>query len=243
MKANTFPSFVPFILKVTGGVLILLYLMDIITLLFGAKFQEYGWILEFTTRLIDRGFIPLLGIASLFTGFWLEGEGDDQANPRSKGLKLTALLLSSLLGLLFLLLVPWHVSTTQVARDEELKRIGDRVKQVETQLNAQVQQQLDGQLAALEQAVKSGQLPAEQSQQAKKQLEQLKKLKSDPKALEAQVGPARTKKLEEVRAEQQKAENQIKDNALKSGLRIGLGGLLLAISYAAIGWTGLRRML
>ena len=243
MKARTFSPLAPFILKVVGGLTLLLYLMDIITLLIGAKFQEYSWILDFTTRTVDRGFIPLFGIALLFAGFWLEGNGDDSPATGSKELKLTTLLLASLLGLFFLALVPLHVSTTQVAQKEELERINDRVKQVESQLNAQVQQQLDAQLGAIEQAISTGQLPEEQLKQAKAQQEKLKKLKADPKALEAEIAPQRDKELEKIREDQRKAEGQIKENALKSGLRIGLGGILLAISSAAIGWTGLRRIL
>ncbi|HIK17264.1 MAG TPA: hypothetical protein IGS53_18515 [Leptolyngbyaceae cyanobacterium M33_DOE_097] len=243
MKANTFPSLAPFILKVAGGVTLLLYLMDLISLLLGARFQEYAWILEFTTRAVDRGFIPLIGIALLFTGFWLEGNGDEGATNNFKGVKLAVFLIASLLGLFFLGLVPLHVSTTQVAQTEELNRIGDRVKQVEAQLNNQVQQQLNAQLGALDQAIASGQLPAEQLKQAKAQQAKLKKFQSDPKALEAEIAPERDKKLGEIRGEQQKAESQVRQNALRSGLRIGLGSLLLAASYAAVGWTGLRRML
>jgi hypothetical protein len=247
MKSRNLTFTASVILKVTGIVLILLYLLDCATLLFSAKFQESAWMLEFTSRVVDRGFIPMMGLGFLFAGFAFEGDtAASEAGDGSKGLKLTALLIACALALGFLLVIPLHVSTTSTAKETELKRIADEAIRSEAQISAQVQQvsvQLDAQLAGLEQAIKSGQVPEAQLAQAKQQMDQLKKLKADPKALEAKIAPERDKKLSEIRDSRQKAETQIQENALRSGMRVGLGGALLAISYAIIGWTGLRRML
>jgi len=95
----------------------------------------------------------------------------------------------------------------------------------------------------LDQAIKSGQVKGDQLAQAERQQEQLQKLKADPKALEAQVAPDRDRALTQIRNRKQELESQARESALRSGMRIGLNGLLLAIAYATIGWVGLRQML
>ncbi len=49
-------------------------------------------------------------------------------------------------------------------------------------------------------------------------------------------------RLNQIRQRRDEAEKQAKDNAWKSGLRIGISSLLLSIGYIIIGWTGLRGM-
>lgn len=247
MKVRNFSPLGPFILKTVGTVLILLYLVDVAVLLVTARFQDPQWLLAFTTQLVDRGFLPLLGLAALFTGFWLEEDSDPgAAAENSKGLKLSVLLLASALGLAFLVLLPLHVTTARAAVDTDLQRVAQRAKDAEAQLGSQVEQakgQLDARLNFLDQAIKSGQLQGEQLAQAQQQQQQLKKLKADPKALDAQIAPTREQALSKLRKEREDAEAQIRDNALRSGMRTGLASLVLAIAYAMIGWTGLRRML
>jgi hypothetical protein len=246
MKAPTLPPLAPFALKLSGITLILLYLLDWFSLLIFAKFQDSQWLLAFTTQLVDRGFIPLIALALLFAGFWLDNHLGLSAPEDGKGLKLSALLLSSILGLAFLLMVPLHVTTTRTALDTELKRVADEATRAESQIEAQVQQakgRVDAQLTAIEQAIKSGQLQGEQLTQAQRQQEELRKLKADPKALDAQIDPSRKQEIDRIRSRKQELETQIRDNGLRTGLQIGLKGSLLAIAYALLGWTGLRRML
>lgn len=248
MKAQNFFPTTALILKTTGIILILLYLLDCIVLLSSAKFQDTQWLLAFTTQLVDRGFVPMMGFAFLFSGIWVESasSGGDTTGGNSKGLRLSALLLSCVLGLVFLLLVPVHVRTTQTAVDEQLKQVAQEATKAEAQLNTQVQQvkgQVDAQLTALDQAIKSGQLQGDQLTQAQTQQAQLQKLKSDPKALEAQIGPSRQQELDKIRNKKQELETQVRDNALRTALRTGLASVLLVIGYVIIGWTGLRRML
>lgn len=247
MKAHNFPSNTSLILKVIGITLILLYVLDLLLLLFTAQFDSNQWMLAFVTQMVDRGFLPLVGFAILATGFW----ADDVTNGSGNGgqaLKLVAFGLASFLGLLFLLAIPLHVNATRTAVETETKRFSDELARAETQLNAQAQQQLDLQIGALDQAVKTGrfqnnQLSESELAQVKKEQERLQKLKADPKALEAQVAPQREQKLNELRSSKDKAEKQVQDNALRTGLRVGLASLLLAVSHALIGWTGLRRTL
>jgi hypothetical protein len=240
MKASSASPVTPFVLKTTGIMLILLYLLDFLLVLLSPKFQDSQWVLAFTTQLIDRGFLPLIGLAILSAAFWMEGESGNEGS-NSRGLKLISLVLASALGLGFLLLIPLHVSTARTAVDDQLKRVEQEATQAESQLNAQAGQQLDSNIAQIEQALKSGQL-GEQQAQAQKKLDELKKLKADPKAFEASIAPQKEQVLKQVKGRRQEVETQLRDTSLRSGLRAGLGGLLLAIAHAAIGWTGLRQL-
>jgi hypothetical protein len=241
MKALSLSPLTSLILKLVGIVLISTYLIDLIVYLITADFQNSQWVLNLTTQLVDRGFIPLVGLAILFTGFWVESASEAATGGSSRGLRLTALWLASVLGLAFLLIAPWHFSTTRSAADEQIRKAEDNAAKQEAQLDAQVQQlraQVDAQATAADQALKSGQLQGEQLAQAK----QLQKLKSDPKALDAQIAPARDQKKKEIQDQKQQVVDQTRKGALQTGLRICLNSLLLAFGYAIIGWTGLRQM-
>ena len=91
------------------------------------------------------------------------------------------------------------------------------------------------------QALENPQVPAEQK-------ELLKKFKANPqdidKFIAQQTDPqgVANQKLTQVRQRKEEAEKQAKDNAWKSGLRIGISSLLLSIGYSIIGWTGLKGM-
>jgi len=137
-------------------------------------------------------------------------------------------------------LMPSNISSTQAVADNQVRQISQEAENAQKQIDAQVQQQLGMQLAMIDQALKSGQLSGEQETQARQQLEQLKKLKSDPKALEAKVGPQRKQELDRMNQRKQELTEQTRQNALRSGMRTGLNSLLLAIGFALIGWVGLR---
>ncbi|UBF27877.1 HpsJ family protein [Kovacikia minuta CCNUW1] len=241
MKAFSLSPLTSLILKLVGIVLISTYLIDLIVYLITADFQNSQWVLNLTTQLVDRGFIPLVGLAILFTGFWVESNSDPATSGSSRGLRLTALWLASVLGLAFLLIAPWHFSTTRSAADDQIKKAEQNAASQQAQLDAQVQQlraQVDAQANAADQAIKAGQLQGEELVRAK----QLQKLKSDPKALEAQIAPARDQKQKEIQTQKQQIVDQTRKGALQTGLRICLNSLLLAFGYATIGWVGLRQL-
>jgi len=249
MKALNLSPLTSLVLKLVGIVLILSYLLDFVVFLVSAliagKFQDNAWLLAFTTQVVERGFVPLVGIACLFVGCWIEGTLASETPPKG-GLMFASLWLASVLGLIFLLLVPLNINATRVAVEDQMKQVTQEADKAETQINAQVQQlkgQVDAQLNMLDQAIKSGQAQGEQLAQAKRQQEQLQRLKADPKALDAQVAPDRERALSQIRNRKKELESQANESALRSGMRIGLNGVLLAIAYAVIGWTGLRQML
>jgi ABC-type multidrug transport system fused ATPase/permease subunit len=252
-------------LKVVGIVLILSFLLDFLLLLFPFLPTDRGWQISLATNLVDRGIVPLVGLGILFAGHWIESADSDR--PPSLDLRFPTLILSSILGLMFLLIFPLHLNNVNLAKNQTVTKINEDAEQAEKQLNNQLSQ-LQAQLntdqgkAQLQQA--RNQTKAQLSeilkdeQKYKQALESpqvppaikevLKKAKADPteldKAIEKQtdIEGLRNQQISQVRQRKEEAEKQAKDNAWKSGLRTGISSLLLSIGYIIIGWTGLKGM-
>ncbi|MCL1468195.1 HpsJ family protein [Argonema galeatum] len=246
--------------KLVGTILILSFLLDTVTLLIPSSppFSplDRGWQLSATTQLVERGFIPMLGMALLFLGSWMDERVDGQGSGQPWQLvKLGALVLSGILGLVFLLVAPLHINNVRLASNEGLQRIQQQASQAETQLSspdfrAQVEQrrtQIKTQIGdllkddqRLNQALQSGQVP----DQLKNILQQSK---DNPRALddylEQQAKDFSNQTLTQVRDRKQQLEKQAKMGALKSQVQIGLSSLFLAIGYFIITGTGLSGVL
>lgn len=252
-------------LKVVGVILLLSFLLDFLILLFPFQPTNRAWQIDLATALVDRGIVPMVGLGMLFAGHWIDST--DDSIPQGIDLRMPALILSSILGLLFLLIFPLHLNNVRQASAQAVTRISTEADQAETQLKnqlSQVQAQLgnDKVKAALEQqkaqfkaqftdlikdeqrykqALENPNLPA-----AQKDL--LKKFKANPQELDKfiaqQSDPQQlaNQRLSQIRESRETAEQQAKDRAWKSGLRIGISSLLLSIGYIIIGWTGLRSM-
>lgn len=243
------PAYSPFTaltLKVVGLIMIVSSLLDFIILAIPFKPLDRAWQLGFTTQIVDRGIIPMVGIALLVAGYWVgnsSGGSSTESKSSVQDLRFWAFLLSSLLGLIFLLLVPLHFINISKQSDEALKQITQKASQAEVQLDSQTKQ-VDAivkdpqKLSELERAIESGQVQGEQLARLQALREQLQTFKKDPKALKEQVAAAQT----QIRSGKLEAENRAKTEALKLGLRTGLSSLLLAVGYSAIGWTGLRSL-
>ncbi|MDZ8188365.1 MAG: HpsJ family protein [Nostoc sp. ChiSLP02] len=250
--------------KVVGLICILSFFIDFLILLLPFQPTDRGWQINLATALVDRGIVPLVGLGLLFAGYWIDS-ADASDRPQGIDLRFPALIISSVLGLMFLLIFPLHLNNVNQAKTQTINRITQEADQAETQLNSrlsQLQAQLNteqgkAQLEQLrsqtkaqfnellkdeqryKQALESSQIPP-----AIKDL--LKKAKTDPQALDkaieqqTDVQTLRTQQLSQVRQRRDEAEKQAKDTAWKSGLRIGISSLLLSIGYIIIGWTGLR---
>lgn len=255
MKSN--PIYSPFTaltLKTVGLVMIVSSLLDYILLAIPFKPTNQQWQLMFTTQIVDRGIIPMVGIGFLVTGYWVANSmGAGSTEPRSsvQDLRFWAFLLASLLGLIFLLLAPLHFNNIRLQSSRALQQIEQQANQKETQLETQaeqfnallknpdqlskVEQRLDQQL---EQATKSGQVPADQLAAAQQFRQQLQLLKENPDTLGKRVEEGQTK----IRSLKLEAQQQARTEVLKLGLKTGLTSLLLAIGYIVIGWVGLRNI-
>jgi flagellar biosynthesis GTPase FlhF len=252
-------------LKVAGVILILSFLLDVLILLFPFQPTDRTWQIDLATALVDRGIVPMVGLGLLFAGYWADSTDDG----RSSGidLRFPALILSSILGLIFLLIFPLHLNNVRQVSDQRVEQINKEAEQAETQLKnqlSQVQAQLSNEQVKAElekqksqvrsqftellkdeqkyqQALNNPNLPAAQK-------ELLKKFKANPQELDKflaqQSDPqqAANQQLNRIRQGKEEAEQQARQRAWKSGLRIGMNSLLLSIGYIILGWTGLRSM-
>ena len=244
MKSS--PVYSPFTgltLKIVGLIMIVSSLLDFIIMAVPFNPGQREWQLGFTTQLVDRGIIPLVGISLLFLGYLVDSGGASATQPKSavQDLRFWVLLLSSLLGLIFLLLVPLHFNNVRLQSNQAIEQINQKASQAEAQLETRTKQ-VDAlvkdpqKISELDKAIASGQVQGEQLAQLQSIKEQLQTFKKDPKALNQQVDAAKT----QIRKGKEEAQNRANSEALKLGLRTGLSSLLLAIAYIVIGWTGLR---
>jgi len=272
MKAiNNSPS--PFIaqtLKLVGIVLILSFLLDFVILAFPAGERDALWQIGFVTATIDRGITPVIGLAFLIVGYWFDSSNTDALTqpPLWLSLKFWALLLSSLLGLLFLIMIPLHINNVNTESVKAVERINQNSLQEEARLQSELNQlqtqlgdanvraklesdknKFKAQVTALlqneqqfNQAINSDRTP-----EAEKKL--LRQFKANPQALEEflaqQSDPVAlgSKKLAQLQQQKQQAINQAKQEALQSSIRMTIRSLLISIAYIFIGWMGLRSLL
>ena len=198
-----------------------------------------------TTQLIDRGIIPMVGLALLFGGFWIDSNsGATNRKGLSALLQPASLALALILGIAFLGLTAVNVNSQRLLNQEQMKRIGQQVQAAETQLSqlktqiANNPSQIEQTLSQINQVIDSGQfqgqqLNPQQLEELKQRREQLQQLK-DPKAVEQLTEKRQT----EVRSRRLQAEQQAKQDFFKSAFRSGVSSLLLGLGYLGIAWMG-----
>ena len=247
-------------LIIVGVIMILSSILDFLVLSFPPNIGSRGWQINLATQIVDRGIIPMVGMALLFTGYWVSSNSGLQDNSTSSilDLRFWALLLASLLGLIYLLLFPLHLNNTRIARAQAIQRIDQQASQAERQLEDrlgsnefqnQIQQrrtQLRNQLTTLladetrlNEALENEQLP----NQVKTLLEQSK---DNPQVIDeflnSQAQQLPTQLKTRIRSRRLELEEQANTNSFKSSIRTGISSLLLAVGYIMIGWTGLKSM-
>ena len=239
-------------LKVVGGITILAGLVDFIILPLPFNLAERQWQIAVTRALVERGIVPLVGIALLFAGFWIEsyvGVARRRFNLMIDS-RFWTCIMASFFGVFFLILAFIHPNNVHQQSQEALNRLEEQATQAETQLEQTLAQQLNqqrGQIDALlqnedllNQALSSGEVSEEQAAQ-------IQEFRNDPNAvdsfLQQQASQAQTQAQTEIGTRREEAVNSVRRDALKDSVRISISSLLLAIGYAFIGWTGLRRLL
>lgn len=239
MKASS--PFTALALKVVGFIMIVSSLIDYIVLSISYNQQDKAWITNFISQMVDRGIIPMVGLALLFLGYWVANTAGEPPQERTSYLTLRfwALLLSSLLGLVFLLLVPVYLFNVSRLSQDAVQQINQRASAAETQITNEASLLKDeSKLAELDKAINNPQLPPEQKARLQALKDQIQKLKQDPKALNQKIEEAQT----QLRSNKLEAEKRAQNEVWRLGLRTGLSSLLLSLGYIAIGWTGLRDM-
>ncbi|MGV0026133.1 hormogonium polysaccharide biosynthesis protein HpsJ [Phormidesmis priestleyi] len=252
MKATNSPSSAPIVLKIVGVILILSSLVDYISLLIPFRLSDKAWLAGAVTQLVDRGIIPMVGLAFLFIAYFLEtgAFASDRVKP-FLSLRFWSLVLASILGLMFLVLVPLHLNNTRQASEQAIQQINQEATAAEGQVDTQVlqrQEQLsnllkdEAQLKRLNDTIASGQVQGDQLKQLQEVQKQLTQLKANPGALEGQAKEARNKALIQIRDRKQQLEQQARTESWKTGLRVGVSSLLLSLGYSTIAWTGFREL-
>lgn len=218
------------VLNLVGVILILSFLVELLVLLISPQFANPRWQVDLITQLVDRGIIPLVGFAFIYTAFGFQPAPGMSRQAAWQNPKFWAFVVASLLGLLFLLMIPFHLTTTGQLSQEAISSIDQRASQAEVQIQ-QRQSQIKAlvQSGQIDQLIQSNRVPPEQ-------IPLLQQLKQDPQALEREAEAARNR----LREQQQQAQVQTRTDTTKSRLRISLRSLLLAIGYITIGWSGLR---
>jgi hypothetical protein len=226
------------VLPLVGIVLILTFLFDFVIRLFGMQWDKPDIQLNFLNELIDRGVIPLIGLALVYAGFWLNkilnSKSDVEDRPITSPIsnpQFWTFVFASLLGLVFLLLMPLHFSATGNIINAAVTRADQQEAQIKFGIQ-QEQQQIQQVLVVpgqVDEILKAKKLPAEQ-------LALFEELKKDPKALDKRAA----QKLEEMKKQKQQVLNQVNQEVGLNRWRAEIRSLLLSLGFIAIGWTGLR---
>jgi hypothetical protein len=240
----------PLALKTAGAVLILSSLIDLVFMLVfppeNLVLDGGRWWLYATSQLVDRGLLPLVGIAFMVTGDWIKIVSTEDGGERGNIWRIGTFVLASLLGLIFVLIIPFQLNATNEFKTQELGKISKEVTQIESgiknnlkQINAQSKDKLKEQITAIDKELKGGQIPPERLTNLQITKSKLELLLNDPKKFAAES----EQNLQQLQKQKQKVETQASERMLKTGVRTSLASFLLAIAYITIGWTGLKRVL
>ncbi len=239
-------------LKLVGGITILAALVDFLVLLLPPDLLNRTWQISITTQLVDRGIVPLVGIALLFTGFWIDSYVAGKRGRPNLILdaRFWTCILACILGLLFAVLTPVHMNNVRLQSKDALTQVSEEASeatnQLEQRLNQEVTQQRDRISSLLsnpdqiEQLVASGNVTEEQAAQ-------IRQFESNPDSLndflEGQASQLRTRLETEIGSRREEATKRVRSEATKVSIRISLSSILLAIGYIGIGISGVRRLL
>jgi hypothetical protein len=240
----------PLALKTAGAVLILSSLIDLVFMLVfppeNLVLEGGRWWLYATSQLVDRGLLPLVGIAFMVTGDWIKIVSTEDGGNRGAISRIAIYVLASLLGLIFVLIIPFQLNATNDFKAQELKKIETEVTQIEkgiknnlNQINAQSKDKIKEQITAIEKELKSGQIPPERLTNLQITKSKLELLLTNPEKFKAES----EQNLQQLQKQKQKVEAQAGERMLKTGVRTSLASFLLAIAYITIGWSGLKRVL
>ncbi|MGF1600428.1 MAG: HpsJ family protein [Thermosynechococcaceae cyanobacterium] len=242
------------VLQLVGIILVLTFFLDFIIRLIALPVTTDEMQYQLLNEFIDRGVMPLIGLALVYVGFWLK---QTSATPKKsasawKDPNFWTFVFASLLGLLFLVVVPFHYSMTGKLFTKGMEQFDQRVAQDELRVQQGVrgleQEKQQWQAIAkdanqVDALLQNPQLPPEQKAQ-------LQELKKNPAALEQAAQNTLVQieeNLKQVKDQQgelekRKAEqvDQAKGERLLSRARSSMRSLLLALGFAIIGWTGLR---
>ncbi|MBD2138317.1 hypothetical protein H6F32_12105 [Anabaena sp. FACHB-1237] len=261
-------------LKLIGIICLLSFFVDFIFLLFPFRPTDKLWQIGLVRNVVDRGIVPLVGLGIMMIAYWFDGlthsNRSSRLNLKRLNFKVPVFILSSILGLMFLLMVPLHLNNVNQVKVQALQRYTQESNQLEAQVqkklqeiqsqltNEQIKANLDKQRLELKeqlstqlnelikdeqkynQALNNNQLPEVQ----RKLLEEYK---TNPRVLDnfiaQQTNPEQLaqQRITQIRSQKEERLNKTQEDASKE-LRISINSILLSIGYILIGWTGLKSL-
>jgi hypothetical protein len=243
-------SLVSLALKTVGVIMILAALLDIITFLIPFEVSDRPWLVNVVTQVVDRGIIPMIGVALVLTGFWVDGNSPPPVNELKnwQDLRFWAVLLASVLGIFYVLLIPLHLNNVRLNYSQALERIDEEATQAENQLTQRLGAEVDQQRAQIGRLIAADDDQIQRAIEAKainqEQADQIRKFRQDPASvdpyLKQRADQLRTQLQTEVGVRKEETRNKARTESWKSGIRVGLSSLMLAIGFSIIGWTGLK---
>lgn len=242
MNNPAFSAFSSLALKAVGAILIVSSILDYLVLIVPPQITNKGWQVAVVNNIVDRGIIPMVGIAFLVVGYWIgESLGNGNRSVSVTDLRFWSFIFACFLGLMFLLFIPLHLSNLRY----QMRQATERIQQSSTAAEQQIQTQFDQitellgneeRIQQIDQAIASGQLSGAQLDQWTTIRAQIDELQGDPSALETRLEAANT----ELQQRRKEAEQNTKTGVFKSGIKTGVSSLLLAIGYSVIGAMGFR---
>ncbi|KFF41879.1 MAG: HpsJ family protein [Candidatus Atelocyanobacterium thalassa] len=244
-------------LKTIGIVFILTSLLHY-TILFVPLSLDIQWQNTLIDSIVDRGILPLAGIGFIVTSYFIEDLIDKPATKKSIfNLELLIYILASILGLIFLLIIPVHLNNQNTIKVEALERIEEGAVQGAEQINQFLIQvdtlsknpdRLNDQIVSLNSILEIRQLegkPLEAQQletlrQQYQQLKGLRELAKNPEEYKERTSELKKQLETQLEQNRKKAESQAVNQSIKKGFNVGFKSLMLAIAYSMIGWIGLK---
>lgn len=256
MSNSSTAKFTSIALKTVGAILIISSLIDYITLAIPFQPLDSQWQIAFTSQVVDRGIVPMVGIAFMMVGYWVESSVSRATTSSGFSFKLPVFILSLFMGLVFLILVPLYLNNLRLVSTDVLGQIEQEAGVQETRISEQYEQLntisadpqrlqlLENRIQELDQAIGSGQLQgrslnAEQLQRLqanRQQLQSVRELAQNPEELEIKKQELQTQLLNQKK----EREGRARIETIKRGVRTGLSSFLLAIGYLVMGWFGFQ---
>lgn len=252
-------SFIRLCLSLVGGILLISSLIEYLFLLFPLQFQDQNWQISITNSLVDRGIVPLIAICLLLIAWWIN---DNNINDKAgKIIRLPVFIIASIFGLIFLLLVPLHLTNINRVSSDLMTQINQKVEQQQAQIQGFIAQldaiaknpeQLKQEIAQRTKVIEAGGVIQGQKLNPQElasittqrdQLQQMLDLSQKPDQLKAKLQEVETRLQGELKTMENNEINKAKTIALKQSLRTSISSLMLSISYIVIGWLGLQMMM
>ena len=245
--------------KLVGAIAVVSSLVDILMLLIPPNFGDLEWRIERTSAIVNTGIVPLVGVALLLAGYWIDSSLGKR--PRRSSLavdpRFWTCLLSCVFGVIFLFTTLLHPNNLRINYKQTMEQVETQATttadQFEGEIGAEVARQraqFDAILqdeSVLDAEIESGNLDEAAIAQIETLKQNVERFRNNPEALdsyiESQVGEARNQLQSTIATQKEELTSQLNTRTIKSMIKVTFSSLLLAIGFNVLGWLGLRRLL